>query len=274
MSKIITIFSNPGTYGASTPDLAVSEKIASSQQLTAEGHETNEENFAKPRHVASIFNAISRGRSIHETAERIGIVSDSVDVERGAVKELSDAMTKLYGVSAENAIIGSIEVTDAQMAYLESNSRAMQVFIDNAIVQADSLAWDNDSVEDREDAVEAVNEAANDVQGLVDATYEAEWENYDEDYDDYDEDDEDDDYWGGDSYPEVSFEDEDDDEDDDEDEDEEFYRPLEYIEDDDINPRTKVIVMSQEDMDKIQREHNAKLERVDFPYRNRNALDW
>ena len=252
MSKIITIFSNPGTYGASTPDLAVSEKIASSQQLTAEGHETNEENFAKPRHVASIFNAISRGRSIHETAERIGIVSDSVDVERGAVKELSDAMAKLYGVSAENAIIGSIEVTDSQMAYLESNNHAMQVFIDNAIVQADSLAWDNDSVEDREDAVEAVNEAANDVKGLVDATYEAEWEDYDEDYEDYDED-----------YDDY-----------DEDEDEEFSRPLEYIEDDDINPRTKVIVMSQEDLDKIQREHKAKLERVDFPYRNRNALDW
>lgn len=248
MSKIITIFSNPGTYGADT-EFSVSDKIASAQHLTAEGHVTNEANFDKPRHVGSIFNAIRNGKHTYQTAHNIGIVSDDADAERGAIKELSDALTKMYGITAGNAIIGSVEVSDAQMGYLEANSQAMQVFIDNAIVNADSLAWGDNDVDNRDNMVKALNDATNDVDGLIDTATQAAYED-DWDEDDWDEDWDDEDWDDDNFYSPVSFDDED------EDEGEGEHLLIDVIDDDDINPRAQVIVMSREDLEKFKRDNN------------------
>ena len=106
MSKIITIFSNPGTYSSALPSSAVSDKVEDNKTLTALGHTVDEENFAKSRHVASLFNAISRGRSTHATAQRIGIVSDYKEDHANDIKNLSDAMKNIYGIHGDNAILG------------------------------------------------------------------------------------------------------------------------------------------------------------------------
>lgn len=254
MSKIITIFSNPGTYSSTLPSSAVSDKVEDNKTLTALGHTVNEENFAKSRHVASLFNAISRGRSTHATAQRIGIVSDYKEDHANDIKNLSDAMKNIYGIHGDNAILGSMEVTDAQMEYLESNPAAMEVFIDNATIQADNLSWDKDHVEDRESLCEDLYSAADAVSDLIDVASAAEDEDDDwnDDYDDYDDWEEDDDDWFDD------WDDEDDYgvEEDDEDSSAGVNSPSqikddEHISIDDLSPHAQLVVLTPEELEKL-----------------------
>ena len=256
MSKIITIFSNPGTYSSTLPSSAVSDKVEDNKTLTALGHTVDEENFAKSRHVASLFNAISRGRSTHTTAQRIGIVSDYSEDHANDIKNLSDAMKNIYGIHGDNAILGSMEVTDAQMEYLESNPAAMEVFIDNATIQADNLSWDKDHVEDRESLCEDLHSAADAVNELIDVAYAAEDEDDDwnDDYDDWDDEDdwEEDDDWFDDW-------DEEDDygvEEDDEDSSSGANSPSqikddEHISIDDLSPHAQLVVLTPEELEKL-----------------------
>ena len=256
MSKIITIFSNPGTYSSTLPSSAVSDKVEDNKTLTALGHTVDEDNFAKSRHVASLFNAISRGRSTHATAQRIGIVSDYKEDHANDIKNLSDAMKNIYGIHGDNAILGSMEVTDAQMEYLESNPAAMEVFIDNATIQADNLSWDKDHVEDRESLCEDLHSAADAVNELIDVAYAAEDEDDDwnDDYDDWDDEDdwEEDDDWFDDW-------DEEDDygvEEDDEDSSAGVNSPSqikddEHISIDDLSPHAQLVVLTPEELEKL-----------------------
>lgn len=255
MSKIITIFSNPGTYSSTLPSSAVSDKVEDNKTLTALGHTVNEENFAKSRHVASLFNAISRGRSTHATAQRIGIVSDYKEDHANDIKNLSDAMKNIYGIHGDNAILGSMEVTDAQMEYLESNPAAMEVFIDNATIQADNLSWDKDHVEDRESLCEDLYSAADAVSELIDVACAAEDEDDDyDDYDDYDDWEEDDDDWFDD------WDDEDDYgvEENDEDSSAGVNSPLqikddEHISIDDLSPHAQLVVLTPEELERLKK---------------------
>lgn len=263
MSKIITIFSNPGTYSSTLPSSAVSDKVEDNKTLTALGHTVDEKNFDKSRHVASLFNAISRGRSTHSTAQRIGIVSDYSEDHANDIKNLSDAMKNIYGIHGDNAILGSMEVTDAQMEYLESNPAAMEVFIDNATIQADNLSWDKDHVEDRESLCEDLHSAADAVNELIDVAYAAEDEDDDwnddwdeeDDWDDWDDEDDWDDWgdWGDeDDWNEDDYSVEEDDEDssagvnspsqikDDE-----------HISIDDLSPHAQLAVLTPEELEKL-----------------------
>ena len=242
MSKIITIFSNPGTYSSTLPSSAVSDKVEDNKTLTALGHTVDEDNFAKSRHVASLFNAISRGRSTHATAQRIGIVSDYEEDHANDIKNLSDAMKNIYGIHGDNAILGSMEVTDAQMEYLESNPAAMEVFIDNATIQADNLSWDKDHVEDRESLCEDLHSAADAVNELIDVAYAAE----DED-DDWNDDWDDEDDWDEDDYSV---------EEDDEDSSAGVNSPSqikddEHISIDDLSPHAQLVVLTPEELEKL-----------------------
>lgn len=259
MSKIITIFSNPGTYSSTLPSSAVSDKVEDNKTLTALGHTVDEDNFAKSRHVASLFNAISRGRSTHATAQRIGIVSDYKEDHANDIKNLSDAMKNIYGIHGDNAILGSMEVTDAQMEYLESNPAAMEVFIDNATIQADNLSWDKDHVEDRESLCEDLYSAADAVSDLIDVACAAEDEDDDwnDDYDDWDDEDdweEDDDDWFDD------WDDEDDYgvEENDEDSSAGVNSPLqikddEHISIDDLSPHAQLVVLTPEELERLKK---------------------
>lgn len=174
MSKIITIFSNPGT-GSPLASTSSSDKVEDNKTLTSLGHSVDEENFAKPRHVASLFNSIARARSVYTTAHNIGIVSDSHEgVEDSEVESISQALGEMYNLHSSESVLKSIEITDAQMEYLESNPQAMEVFIDNATIQADNLSWDKESVESREEIRDNLNQAADSVESLVEAAYDAE----------------------------------------------------------------------------------------------------
>lgn len=262
MSKIITIFSNPGTYSSTLPSSSVSDKVEDNKTLTALGHTVDEKNFDKSRHVASLFNAISRGRNVHTTAQRIGLVSDHPGKGDNDIEYLSEAMKNIYGIHGDNAILGSIEVTDAQMEYLESNPAAMEVFIDNATIQADNLSWDKEDVEHRESLCEEVHSFANDVNDLIDVAREAEDEDDDwnDDYDDYDE-------WNGwnDDYDEWEEDDDDwDDEDDygveenDEDSSAGVNSPLqikddEHISIDDLSPHAQLVVLTPEELERLKK---------------------
>ena len=256
MSKIITIFSNPGTYSSTLPSSAVSDKVEDNKTLTALGHTVDEDNFAKSRHVAYLFNAISRGRSTHATAQRIGIVSDYKEDHANDIKNLSDAMKNIYGIHGDNAILGSMEVTDAQMEYLESNPAAMEVFIDNATIQADNLSWDKDHVEDRESLCEDLYSAADAVSDLIDVACAAEDEDDDwnDDYDDYNDWEEDDDDWFDD------WDDEDDYgvEENDEDSSAGVNSPLqikddEHISIDDLSPHAQLVVLTPEELERLKK---------------------
>lgn len=183
MSKIITIFSNPGT-GSPLASTSSSDKVEDNKTLTSLGHSVDEENFAKPRHVASLFNSIARARSVYTTAHNIGIVSDSHEgVEDSEVESISQALGEMYKLHSSKSVLKSIEITDAQMEYLESNPQAMEVFIDNATIQADNLSWDKESVESREEIRDNLDQAADSVESLVEAAYDAEdddWEDWDD----------------------------------------------------------------------------------------------
>ena len=276
MSKIITIFSNPGTYSSTLPSSAVSDKVEDNKTLTALGHTVDEDNFAKSRHVASLFNAISRGRSTHATAQRIGIVSDYKEDHANDIKNLSDAMKNIYGIHGDNAILGSMEVTDAQMEYLESNPAAMEVFIDNATIQADNLSWDKDHVEDRESLCEDLYSAADAVSDLIDVACAAEDEDDDwnDDYDDYDDwNDDYDDYddWNDDYDDYNDWEEDDDDwfddwddeddygvEENDEDSSAGVNSPLqikddEHISIDDLSPHAQLVVLTPEELERLKK---------------------
>lgn len=252
MSKIITIFSNPGTYSSTLPSSAVSDKVEDNKTLTALGHTVDEDNFAKSRHVASLFNAISRGRSTHATAQRIGIVSDYKEDHANDIKNLSDAMKNIYGIHGDNAILGSMEVTDAQMEYLESNPEAMEVFIDNATIQADNLSWDKDHVEDREYLCEDLHSAADAVSELIDVAYAAEdedddWNDDYDDYDDYDDWEENDDWDDEDDYGV---------EENDEDSSDGANSPSqikddEHISIDDLSPHAQLVVLTPEELERL-----------------------
>lgn len=264
MSKIITIFSNPGTYSSTLPSSSVSDKVEDNKTLTALGHTVDEKNFDKSRHVASLFNAISRGRNVHATAQRIGLVSDHPGEGGNDIEYLSEAMKNIYGIHGDNAILGSIEVTDAQMEYLESNPAAMEVFIDNATIQADNLSWDKEDVEHRESLCEEVHSFANDVNDLIDVAREAEdedddWDEYDDwddedDWDDWDEEDDWDDWGDEDDWDEDDYSVEEDNEDsnagvnspsqikDDE-----------YINIDDLSPHAQLVVLTPEELEKLKK---------------------
>ena len=247
MSKIITIFSNPGTYSSTLPSSSVSDKVEDNKTLTALGHTVDEKNFDKSRHVASLFNAISRGRNVHATAQRIGLVSDHPGEGGNDIEYLSEAMKNIYGIHGDNAILGSIEVTDAQMEYLESNPAAMEVFIDNATIQADNLSWDKEDVEHRESLCEEVHSFANDVNDLIELASHAEYEDDDwDDEDDWDDwDDEDD--WDEDDYSV---------EEDNEDSNAGVNSPSqikddEYINIDDLSPHAQLVVLTPEELEKL-----------------------
>ena len=262
MSKIITIFSNPGTYSSTLPSSSVSDKVEDNKTLTALGHTVDEKNFDKSRHVASLFNAISRGRNVHATAQRIGLVSDHPGEGGNDIEYLSEAMKNIYGIHGDNAILGSIEVTDAQMEYLESNPAAMEVFIDNATIQPDNLSWNKEDVDHRESLCEEVHSFANDVNDLIDVAREAEdedddWDEYDDwddedDWDDWDEEDDWDDWDEEDDWDEDDYSVEEDNEDsnagvnspsqikDDE-----------YINIDDLSPHAQLVVLTPEELEKL-----------------------
>ena len=256
MSKIITIFSNPGTYSSTLPSSSVSDKVEDNKTLTALGHTVDEKNFDKSRHVASLFNAISRGRNVHATAQRIGLVSDHPGEGGNDIEYLSEAMKNIYGIHGDNAILGSIEVTDAQMEYLESNPAAMEVFIDNATIQADNLSWDKEDVEHRESLCEEVHSFANDVNDLIELASHAEYEDDDwddeDDWDDWDDEDDWDDWDDEDDWDEDDYSVEEDNEDsnagvnspsqikDDE-----------YINIDDLSPHAQLVVLTPEELEKL-----------------------
>jgi len=271
MSKIITIFSNPGTYSSTLPSSSVSDKVEDNKTLTALGHTVDEKNFDKSRHVASLFNAISRGRNVHATAQRIGLVSDHPGEGGNDIEYLSEAMKNIYGIHGDNAILGSIEVTDAQMEYLESNPNAMEVFIDNATIQPDNLSWNKEDVEHRESLCEEVHSFANDVNDLIDVAREAEdedddwtddwddeddWNDWDEeddwdDWDDWDEEDDwdEDDDWGEDDYSV---------EEDNEDSNTGVNSPSqikddEYISIEDLSPHAQLVVLTPEELEKLKK---------------------
>lgn len=270
MSKIITIFSNPGTYSSTLPSSAVSDKVEDNKTLTALGHTVDEKNFAKSRHVASLFNAISRGRNVHATAQRIGLVSDHPGKGDNDIEYLSEAMKNIYGIHGDNAILGSMEVTDAQMEYLESNPEAMEVFIDNATIQADNLSWDKEDVEHRESLCEEVHSFANDVNDLIDVAREAEDEDDDwtDDYDDYDDYDE----WNDDY---DDWEEDDDDWFDESDfdvvkshnEDRDVISQGNDIDIDDISPHAQFIILSNEDLERFKRDYpSAQAEQLEISF--------
>lgn len=261
MSKIITIFSNPGTYSSALPSSAVSDKVEDNKTLTALGHAVDEENFAKSRHVASLFNAISRGRSTHATAQRIGIVSDYKEDYANDIKHLSDAMKNIYGIHGDNAILGSMEVTDAQMEYLESNPEAMEVFIDNATIQADNLSWNKDHVEDRESLCEDLHSAADAVGELIDVACAAEDEDDDwnDDYDDYDDwgEDDDDDWFDESDFDVVKSHNEDRD----------VISQGNDIDINDISPHAQFIILSNEDLERFKRDYpSAQAEQLEISF--------
>lgn len=267
MSKIITIFSNPGTYSSTLPSSAVSDKVEDNKTLTALGHTVDENNFDKSRHVASLFNAISRGRSTHATAQRIGIVSDYKEDNANDIKNLSDAMKNIYGIHGDNAILGSMEVTDAQMEYLESNPAAMEVFIDNATIQADNLSWDKDHVEDRESLCEELHSAADAVGELIDVAYAAEdedddwnddYDDWNDDYDDYDDWEEDDDDWFDESDFDVVKS---------HNEDRDIISQGNDIDINDISPHAQFIILSNEDLERFKRDYpSAQAEQLELSF--------
>ena len=261
MSKIITIFSNPGTYSSTLPSSSVSDKVEDNKTLTALGHTVDEKNFDKSRHVASLFNAISRGRNVHATAQRIGLVSDHPGEGGNDIEYLSEAMKNIYGIHGDNAILGSIEVTDAQMEYLESNPAAMEVFIDNATIQADNLSWDKEDVEHRESLCEEVHSFANDVNDLIELASHAEYEDDDwDDEDDWDDWDDEDDWDDWDDWGDEDDWDEDDYsvEEDNEDSNAGVNSPSqikddEYINIDDLSPHAQLVVLTPEELEKLKK---------------------
>lgn len=243
MSKIITIFSNPGQPLGSMAQNSVAEKLSSPKEITAAGHVVDEENFAKSRHVGKIFDTLNKANETIRTAQNLGIITDSTDSTVSALHEYMSQVT----VGGGNGIVGAVEITDAQYNYLQSNPEAMEVFINNAAVGADNLSWDKEKLDARNQALEDIAEETGELAGLVELTDNAYDDDYPDDYDELDDYDEDhylDDYDDLDDYDYDYDDDELDDYDDDD-----------YLDDGDISPRTQVLVMSAEDLERYSLKH-------------------
>lgn len=210
MSHIITVFTNPGV--ADTPQTSTTRANVSDMDIVRHTLDVDESSFDKSRHVGRLFTVLTRTRNALD--EKVSYAVTDSDSINSAADNVSGALEMFYESLSATGAVGAIEVTDAQMSYLNSNPQAMGVFINNAIVNPDSLDWTPEKVSERDDAAEMTTGSAH---SLSDAIYEhKEASGYfyaDEDYEGFYDDSEDDfDDWEGDEeYPDDYYDDSDDD---------------------------------------------------------------
>lgn len=165
MSHIITVFTNPGTVDV--PQTSTTRANVSDMDIVRHTLDVDESSFDKSRHVGRLFTALTRTRNaLNEKMSYAVTDSDSIN---SAADNVSGALEMFYESLSATGAVGAIEVTDTQMSYLNSNPQAMSVFINNAIVNPDSLDWTPEKVSERDDAAELATGSAH---SLSDAIYE------------------------------------------------------------------------------------------------------
>ena len=219
MSHIITVFTNPGAVD--TPQTSTTRANVSDMDIVRHTLDVDESSFDKSRHVGRLFTALTRTRNALD--EKVSYAVTDSDSINSAADNVSGALEMFYESLSATGAVGAIEVTDAQMA--------MGVFINNAIVNPDSLDWTPEKVSERDDAAELTTGSARSLSDAIyehkeasgyfyaDEDYEGFYDDSEGDYDDWEDDEE---------YPDDDSDDSDEDwedwedsDSDDEDEDEE-----------------------------------------------------
>lgn len=210
MSHIITVFTNPGAVDV--PQTSTSRANVSDMDIVRHTLDVDESSFDKSRHVGRLFSALTRTRNALD--EKMSYAVTDSDSINSAADNVSGALEMFYESLSATGAVGAIEVTDAQMSYLNSNPQAMSVFINNAIVNPDSLDWTPEKVSERDDAAELATGSAHSLSDAIyehkeasgyfyaDEDYEGFYDDSEDDYDDWEDDEE---------YPDDYYDDSDED---------------------------------------------------------------
>lgn len=182
MSHIITVFTNPGTMDM--PQASDVRANVTDMDIVRHTLDVDESSFDKSRHVGRLFAALTSTRNALD--EKISYAVTDSDSINSAAGDVSEALEMFYETLGATGAVGAIKVTDAQMAYLNSNPQAMRVFINNAIINPDGLDWTPEKVAERDDAAELVTSGANNLLNAVDEHKEANgYFDEDEDFDEF-----------------------------------------------------------------------------------------
>lgn len=182
MSHIITVFTNPGTMDM--PQTSTARTNVTDMDIVRHTLDVDESSFDKSRHVGRLFTALTSTRNALD--EKVSYAVTDSDSINSAADDASEALEMFYDSLEATEAVGAIEVTDAQMAYLNSNPQAMRVFINNAIVNPDGLDWTPKKVSERDDAAELATDGANNLLAAIDEHKEANgYFGEDEDFDEF-----------------------------------------------------------------------------------------
>lgn len=182
MSHIITVFTNPGAMDM--PQASTARTNVTDMDIVRHTLDVDESSFDKSRHVGRLFTALTSTRNALD--EKVSYAVTDSDSINSAADDTSVALEMFYDSLEATEAVGAIEVTDAQMAYLNSNPQAMRVFINNAIVNPDGLDWTPKKVSERDDAAELATDGANNLLAAIDEHKEANgYFGEDEDFDEF-----------------------------------------------------------------------------------------
>lgn len=194
MSKIITIFTAPDMVSSAS----VSDTVITPMDMVRQASDVDESSFDKARYVSKLYKALLSAQHAQGIAADY-IVTDSDDIP---TDDLTAALDMFYTALGRDTISGSMEITDAQYDYLSHDNNAMQVCINNAIINPDTLDWTPSTMDTIEDAATLVHHEAlsleeciytyNDIHNEFYGDDDEDW--YNEDWGDEDWGDEDDDW--------------------------------------------------------------------------------
>lgn len=163
MSKIISIFSQPGSTAV---DTSASTKNNSLRDMTYQIYEVDNSSFDKVKHVSRIFQALSArtdARNWNDELEGYGVVIYDTD----EYSDLEKSMKHLHDTLGYTGMITQ-ELTDTQWEHLQSDSNAMDIYINNMIANVDNMEWDNSAlVAGRDAAVDNVLSQRNALSEIV-----------------------------------------------------------------------------------------------------------